>query len=152
MWQGRIADFATRMGVTILGTPIAHPYHDADYERAFAKLREENVGAILIGESIDSYARRNFIAELVARSRLPALYPQREYVSAGGLMAYSPDPAELGRHMGRQIAQIFRGESPANIPIYQASKFHLIVNLKTAQTLGIEFPPPLLTRADEVIE
>jgi putative tryptophan/tyrosine transport system substrate-binding protein len=78
--------------------------------------------------------------------------PYRDYVEAGGLMAYAVDLAELLRRMADDVHQILKGAKPGDIPIYQATKFELLINLKTAKALGIEVPPTLLARADEVIE
>ena len=83
---------------------------------------------------------------------MPAIYPYREYVEVGGLMAYAWDVADISRHAGNEIGQILRGTKPGDIPFYQATKFPLIINLKTAKTLGIEIPSSLLVQADEVIE
>ena len=92
------------------------------------------------------------IVELAEKSRLPAIYPFREYVEAGGLMAYSVDFVELFTPAARFIAQILNGASPGDIPIYQATKFELVINVKAAKAIGLTIPPALLSRADEVIE
>jgi putative ABC transport system substrate-binding protein len=95
---------------------------------------------------------RQLIVELVEKSRLPAIYPWRDYVEAGGLMAYGGDLGELGRRMADDVHQILNGAKPGDIPIYQASKFEFIINLKTAKELGLTISPALLATADEVIE
>jgi putative tryptophan/tyrosine transport system substrate-binding protein len=92
------------------------------------------------------------IAELTRKHRLPAMCPYRDYVDAGGLMAYTVDLAELLRHMADDVDKILHGAKAANIPIYQATRFQLLVNLKTANALSLTLPPALLARADEVIE
>jgi ABC-type uncharacterized transport system substrate-binding protein len=92
------------------------------------------------------------IVELVQDLRLPAVYPFREFIDEGGLMAYSPNLPELSRHAAHQVEQILKGANPGDLPFFQATKFELIINLKTAKALGITVPPSLLARADEVIE
>jgi putative ABC transport system substrate-binding protein len=92
------------------------------------------------------------IVELAAKGRIPTVYPFREFVEAGGLMAYSIDQAEIYRRLANLIDKILRGANPGDIPFYQPTKFELSVNLKTAKALGFEMPAMLLGRADEVIE
>ena len=92
------------------------------------------------------------IVELVNKSRLPAMYPWRDYVEAGGLMAYGADLGELGRRMANDVHEILNGAKPGDIPIYRPTKFELVINLKTAKALGLTLPPALLAAADEVIE
>jgi putative tryptophan/tyrosine transport system substrate-binding protein len=83
---------------------------------------------------------------------LPALYPWREYIEAGGLMAYEVDPGELGRRMADDVHEILNGAKPGDIPIYQPTTYELVINLKAAKALGLTMPPALLGAADEVIE
>ena len=92
------------------------------------------------------------IVELVAKRHLPAMYGYRDYVEAGGLMAYEADLSEAGLRMADDVHQILSGTKPEDIPIYQASKFDLAINLKTAKAIGLTLPPALLATADEVIE
>jgi putative ABC transport system substrate-binding protein len=95
---------------------------------------------------------RQLIVELAEKNRLPAIYPWRDYMEAGGLMAYASDDRELWRRMAEDVHEILTGAKPGDIPIYQPSKFELIINLKAAQELGLTIPPSLLATADEVIE
>ena len=100
----------------------------------------------------DLYAHRQLIAELPQKHRLPAMYPYRDYVEAGGLMAYAVDLAELLIRMADDVHKILHGAKPGDIPIYQATRFQLLINLKTAKALNLTLPPALLARADEIIE
>jgi putative ABC transport system substrate-binding protein len=95
---------------------------------------------------------QRLIIELAAKGRLPTIYPFRQYVEAGGLMSYGIDFSQVGQRAADMVDQILKGAKPADIPIFQPTKFELFINLKTAKTLGIELPPVLVARADNVIE
>jgi putative tryptophan/tyrosine transport system substrate-binding protein len=92
------------------------------------------------------------IVELAEKNRLPAIYPMKVFVEAGGLMSYGIDEAEIGRHAAAMTGQILKGAKPAEIPVFQPTKFELAINLKTAKALGLSVPPELLATADDVIE
>ena len=95
---------------------------------------------------------RNLIISLAARYRLPATYPFRSYGADGGLICYGPDPIDPHRKAAGYVDRILKGEKPADLPVQAATKFELVINLKTAKALGLTVPPTLLDRADEVIE
>jgi putative tryptophan/tyrosine transport system substrate-binding protein len=124
----------------------------SEFERVFAAAAQDQPDAIAVGDSEDLIPHRQLIVGLVEKSRLPAMYPYREYVEVGGLMAYATDLAEFGRRIAASASQVLNGTKPGDIPIYQATKFKLVINLKTATALGLIVPPALLARADEVIE
>ena len=111
---------------------------------------QQRLDALLVGQLL--YRYRQLIPELADQARLPAIYPYREFVEAGGLIAYSPDFTELARRFAQQVHEILNGAKAGDIPIYQPTKFELVINLKTAKGLGLAIPPSLLARADEVIE
>jgi putative tryptophan/tyrosine transport system substrate-binding protein len=96
--------------------------------------------------------RGTVLVRLVAERRLPAMWPVRNYVEIGGLMTYSNDPADTWRRLAAVTADILKGKRPQDIPVSQPTKFELVINLKTAKSQGIEVPPTLLARADEIIE
>ena len=126
--------------------------NDAEIDQVFATLSELRAGALLImGDSF--FASRNArLAELTVRHAIPAISVHRDFTLAGGLMNYAPDDRESYRLAGGYTARILHGEKPADLPVQQATKVEMIVNLKTARALGITVPLPLLARADEVVE
>jgi putative ABC transport system substrate-binding protein len=95
---------------------------------------------------------RALIIELAAKHRLPAIYPFRVFIAAGGLISYGPDLADQYRRTASYVDRILKGEKPSDLPVQTPTKFELVINLKTARTLGLDVPPTLLARADEVIE
>jgi putative ABC transport system substrate-binding protein len=124
----------------------------SEYQRVFADIAQERPDGILVSDIGDLISYRQLIVGLVGKNRWPAIYPWREYVEAGGLMAYGGDVGEAGRRMADDLHEILNGAKPGDIPIYQTTKFALVINLKTAKALGLTIPPALLAQADEVIE
>lgn len=123
-----------------------------ELDGAFSAMVRERVGAlhVLNDPMFASNPRR--IADLAARSRLPAVYGQRDYADAGGLMAYGPSYTDIFRRAAIYVDKILKGAKPADLPVEQPTKFELIINLKTARALGLTIPPSVLGRADEIIE
>ena len=105
----------------------------------------------MVSDEPENGVNREMIVELAAKGRIPAIYPFRDYVEVGGLMAYSIDLMDTFRRLGNLTAKILGGANPGDIPFYQQTKFALIINLKTAKAFGLEMPAMLLGRADEVI-
>jgi putative ABC transport system substrate-binding protein len=134
-------------------TPVPFEIHKAEQlEAAFADFTRERVDALLVPPDIGFVSNHLRIAELAASARLPAIYFNRWQAKNGGLIAYGPDLLEGYRRAAIYVDKILRGARPADLPIEQPTKFLLVINLKTAKTLGLEIPPQLLARADEVIE
>jgi putative ABC transport system substrate-binding protein len=114
-------------------------------------VREADIGLVVLPEPVTG-TNRTLIIELAARYHLPAIYPFRFFTASGGLIAYGVDQYELYRRAASYVDRILRGAKTAELPVEQPTKFDLAINLKTAKALGLEIPPQLLTRADEVIE
>jgi putative ABC transport system substrate-binding protein len=123
-----------------------------DLEPAFQAAAKGGAGALIALDDALMFTHRTRIVKLAERSRLPALYGFREFVDAGGLMSYAPDPAEMYRRAATFVDKVLKGARPGDLPIEQPTKFDLVINLKTAKALGLTIPPSLLQRADQVIE
>jgi len=150
---GRVVrDSARTMGFALQGWLLEGSLRDAEYRRLFASMSQERAQAVIIGDDAENFTYRKLIIDLAEETHLPTVSPWREHVELGGLMGYAFDLPDIYRQAARQVAQILEGAKIAEIPYYQTRKFDLVVNLKTAKTLGITMPPSLLARADEVIE
>ena len=125
---------------------------EGDLGRAFERAVRQHVNALLIGADGLTQLHRQMIVDLVARNRLAASYPAREFVEAGGLIAYAVNYPDLYFRFASFVDRIFKGAKPAELPVEQPTKFELVINLKTARALGLTIPQSLLLRADEVIQ
>jgi putative ABC transport system substrate-binding protein len=154
-WEGadgqQLRDAGRRLEISVIGMPVQEST-PSEYRRAFTEIAQERPDAVILSSIGDLVPFRQWIVELAERSRLPTIYPWRDYVEAGGLMAYGGDLAELGRRMADDVHQILDGAKPGDIPIYQPTKFELVINLKAAKALGLTIPPAVLGAADAVIE
>ncbi len=124
----------------------------SEYQHAFAEITQDAPDAIIVSGTSELFPYRQLIVELAEKSRLPGMYPWRDYAEAGGLMAYGTDLVELWRRLADDVHQILNGANPGDIPIYQPTKFEFLINLKAAKALGLTLPPALLAAADEVLE
>ncbi len=139
-------------GIALLGPLVDYPAQPPEYRRAFAAMAQAHADALIVSDAPENLTNRQLVVELVEANRLPAIYPLPDYVQLGGLMAYAVDLLDIFRYAANQVDRVLRGEKPGEIPFYQPAKFEMVVNLKTAKALGIEMPPSILARADEVIE
>ena len=131
---------------------LATARKEADFGPAFATIEQEHVDALLIGADPFFNSRRDQLIALVNRLRIPTMYEFREFAEAGGLMSYGTDLTDAYRLVGMYVGRVLKGAKPAELPVIQATKFELVINLNTAKALGLTIPPTLLARADEVIE
>jgi putative ABC transport system substrate-binding protein len=123
-----------------------------DFDRAFSEMTRARAAALNVLPSSMFFGERRRLVDLAAKNQLPAVYLSREFVDAGGLMAYGPNVADLYRRAATYVDKILKGTKPADLPVEQPTKFELVINLKTAKTLGLTIPPSLLGRADQVIQ
>jgi len=137
------------LGVRLLVLNATSP---TEIEAAFASLAEQRAGGLLVSTDPSFTSRLDQIVALAARYMVPTIYGWREYTTVGGLISYGPSRSDSFRLQGVYTGRILKGEKPADLPVQQVTKIELIINLKTAKTLGITIPLPLLGRADEVIE
>ena len=124
----------------------------ADLDRAFADMIKARAAALTVLPSNIFISERNRLVDLAAKNRLPAVYPWKEFVDAGGLMAYGPNVADLFRRAATYVDKILKGAKPGDLPIELTMRFELVINGKTAKALGLSIPQTLLISADQVIE
>jgi putative ABC transport system substrate-binding protein len=123
-----------------------------DLERVLTAFSHQAHGGLVVTASAPTLVHRELIVKLASRNKLPAIYPYRYFAEAGGLISYGPDTIDQFRRAAGYVDRILKGEKPADLPVQAPTKFELVINLKTAKALGLDVPPTLLARADEVIE
>ena len=143
---------AKRAGISLKAALLDSAFNEAEYQRVFTSMEQDRADALMVSEEVEQITNRATIVELAAKGRIPTIYPNREFVEAGGLMAYSIDLADNYRRLANLIDKILRGANPGDIPFYQPTKYELTINLKTAKALGLEMPAMLNSSADQVIE
>jgi putative tryptophan/tyrosine transport system substrate-binding protein len=144
-----VQEAAQRLGVQLHVLNATNP---SDFDPTFTKLHDLQVAALVVGQDALFVTKAEQLAQLLARYRIPAITALREFAVAGGLMSYSAEQRDAYRQAGIYAGRILKGEAASNLPVMQATKFTLVINLKTAKAFGLNIPLPLLYRADEVIE
>ena len=146
---GAIQSVAPSLGVEVSPVNV----RDAgEIERAVTAFARSSNGGLIVTGSALAVVHRDLIITLAARHKLPAVYSDRYFVTAGGLISYGPDLVDQYRRAAGYVDRILKGEKPADLPVQAPTKYELVINLKTAKALGLTVPPSLLARADEVIE
>jgi putative ABC transport system substrate-binding protein len=148
-----LQEAGARLGISVsVAVPAESLTDRASFERAFDLIIAAGADGLMVGDTSEVFRSRELILELAAKHRLPTIYSYRQFVEAGGLMSYGIDLRDGYRRMADMTVDVLKGAKPADIPYYQLTKFELVLNRKTARSLGLEFPPTLSTAADEVIE
>jgi len=149
LWLGEMKAAAEALRITLQPVNVHGPN---DFERALSAIKKEHASALsaLRNAVTNNYQPR--IVDFAAKSRLPAMYPDSEFVEVGGLMSYGPNFADLFRRAAMYVDKILKGAKPADLPVEQPTKFELVINLKTAKQIGLTIPPNVLARANKVIK
>lgn len=147
-----LKEVARKNSITLVGSPLEGVLQETEYRRVFESLEREQAQALVVAENPENLQQRRLIVEFAETAHLPAIYPYREYVDIGGLMTYGVDIPYLFRRLAGYADRVLKGTKPGLLPIYQATKFDLFVNLRTAKALGLELPTALLAQAEELIE
>jgi putative ABC transport system substrate-binding protein len=147
-----IREAASKAGIALTGALLGDTINEVAYNRVFTSMQQDHVDALVVSSDPEHLSNRVLIVELAAKTRIAAMYPFREFVEIGGLLAYSIDLRDTFRRIANVVATILKGANPGDIPFFQQTKFELIINLKTSKAIGLEMPPTLFARADVVIE
>jgi ABC-type uncharacterized transport system substrate-binding protein len=147
-----VREAAKRVGILLKAALLGSPFNEVEYQRVFRSMEQDQADGLMVSEDAEHVTNRATIVELAAKDWIFTMYPYREFVEVGGLMAYSINLADMFRHIANIIDKILRGANPGDIPFYQPTKYELSINLKTAKALGLQMPAMLLGHADEVIE
>jgi len=147
--RSELESAAKTFGIVLSITPVRGP---DDFDAVLARAKREGAAGIIAGGDYATFQHRKRFVEAELKYRLPGMHWTREYVEEGGLLAYTADMTDLRRRAATFVDKILKGSKPADLPVEQPTKFELVINLKTAKTLGLTIPPSLLGRADEVIQ
>jgi putative tryptophan/tyrosine transport system substrate-binding protein len=150
--ERQLRDAEAAAGALGLQLIVLRASTEREIDAAFATMAQQGARALVVGGDPSFVARREQIVALAARHAIPTIYPVRDFAVAGGLMSYGTDFADAYRQAGVYTGRIVRGEKPADLPVQRSTKFELVINLKTARTLGVTIPAGVLSIADEVIE
>lgn len=146
-----LREIASRLGVTIIGPPLEHPFGAEEFRGVITAMAQNGAEGLLVTAAAENFPQRRLIIELAEKYRMVAAYPLAEYVQQGGLAAYAVDVSTNGTLAAGYVHKILHGAKVADLPYYMPTRVRLVINLKAAKALGIELSPMLLARADEVI-
>jgi putative tryptophan/tyrosine transport system substrate-binding protein len=148
-----VRDAAQKLGISLVRGDVSSPYGETEFRSTFSSLQRDQLdGLILSDEGHRHLPKKSLLVQLIQQMRLPAIYPYRQFVEAGGLMSYASDLKSVIHRQVAQIVEVLRGVNPGDIPYSQAVRFELVVNLKTAKELGLDIPAGLVASAATVIE
>ncbi|MGY3237518.1 putative ABC transport system substrate-binding protein [Bradyrhizobium sp. USDA 4472] len=151
--QGQSLSRAGRdIGISIIGPPLDDPVRPPEYRRVLNQMRLDNANGIIVGDAAPNYTFRRDVVAVTNELRLPTMFPYRDFVEEGGLIAYAIDIQNLWRRAAHCVDELLRGSKVSDVPIYQASQLSLVINTKSAERLGLAVPASLALRADELIE
>jgi len=150
--DGIITDVRQAAQTKRVQLPVLKAGTESEIDAAFASLAQLQAGALVVASDAFLNSRRDRLVALASRHAVPAIYESREFAASGGLISYGTSLTAVYRQVGVYAGKILKGDKPADLPVQQPTKFELVINLKTAQTLGLAVPPALVARADEVIE
>jgi putative tryptophan/tyrosine transport system substrate-binding protein len=151
-FDAQIRELFQKAEANRVGPALDFPINEGEYRRVIAAFAQDGADGVLVGDTTDNFNNRKLIVELAEKHQLPAIYPYREFVQAGGLMSYGLNLVDFSRRVISMVDQILKGAKPADIPIYQPTKFELLINLKAATALGLTIPAELRAVADDEIE
>jgi putative tryptophan/tyrosine transport system substrate-binding protein len=149
VWLGEMKVAAEALRITLQPVDVHGPN---GFERVLSAIKKEHASALSVLRNATTSIYRPRIVDFAAKSRLPAMYPDSEFVEVGGLMSYGPNFVDLFRRAATYVDKILKGAKPADLPVEQPMKFEFIMNLKTAKQIGLTIPPNVLARADKVIK
>ena len=152
LYGRQMQEAARRLGATLVGPGLTYPIQESEYRRVFSAMEKAQPDALIVGDIADNVTYARIIVELIAQLRLPAIYPDRDFIELGGLMAYTVSFPERPRILADYVGKVLTGTKPGDLPFQQPTTWLLIINLKGSRALGLNLPPELLARADEVIE
>jgi len=147
-----VRDAAKQAGISVTAALLDDAIDESQYRRVFTAMAQDRVEALMVSDQPENRTHRQLIVNLAAKSQIPAIYPYRDHVPLGGLMAYAVDGDIAVRQSANMVGEILKGTNPADMPFYQPTKFQLVINVKAAQAIGLTLPSSMLLRADEVIE
>jgi putative ABC transport system substrate-binding protein len=147
-----VREAAQKLGISLVRATVNSPYDEAEYRRVFSSIQRDQLDGAILSDEGEHASKKLLLVQLIGQIRLPAIYPARDQVEAGGLMAYVSDINFAIRRQVAQVVEVLRGANPGDIPYFQSDRFELVINLRTAKELGLEIPDGLVAGAAAVIE